>query len=55
MAMEAALSYAVFVGMRLGLNVVLAGDATVWDVAWGRLETLDPAYGDSERPAITIN
>lgn len=50
MSIEAALSYAVFVGMRVGLPVLLTGDMSVWDPAWGRLDNVD-----RESPAEVVN
>ena len=50
MGIEAALSYAVFVAMRVGLPVVLTGDISVWDAAWGRLDNID-----RESPAEVVN
>ncbi len=41
MGVEAALSYSIFVGMRIGLPVRLTGDMSVWKPAWGRLENVD--------------
>jgi hypothetical protein len=38
LTVEAALSYAVFLGMRTGVPVRLTGDITVWDDRWGVLE-----------------
>lgn len=47
MGIEAALSYAVFVGMRVGLGVVLTGDSSVWNPEWGRL------YPVNREPAVS--
>ena len=55
MGIEAALSYAVFVGMRLGLSLVLSGDASVWDASWGRLHPIDSAPPSDHRASATLN
>jgi hypothetical protein len=53
MGVEAALSYAIFVGMRIGLPVRLTGDLSIWKPAWGRLESVDREMpADTGVPAV---
>jgi len=53
MGLEAGLSYAIFIGMRIGLAVYLAGDSSVWNPMWGRLDTVEPEHHvDTGIPAV---
>ena len=40
MAIEAALSYGVFIALKAGQPIQLTGDATVWKREWGTLKPL---------------
>ena len=37
MPIEAAVCYGVFLAMKLSLSLVVTGDPSAWDPAWGRL------------------
>jgi hypothetical protein len=53
MGLEAGLSYAIFIGMRIGLAVYLAGDSSVWNPMWGRLDAVEPEHHvDAGIPAV---
>ena len=53
MGLEAGLSYAVFLGMRIGLAVYLAGDSSVWNPVWGRLDIVErDRRTDTGMPAV---
>jgi len=47
MSIESALSYAVFLAIRTGTSLVIAGDRTLWNPDWGYLTDLSqfPAAG----------
>ena len=40
MAIEAALSYGVFIALKAGQPIQLTGDTTVWKKEWGNLKPL---------------
>ncbi len=47
MSIESALSYAIFLAIRTGTSLVIAGDRDVWNADWGYLTDLGqfPAAG----------
>lgn len=55
MRLEAALSYAIFIAMRMGMSINLAGDASVWNPDWGRLEDTDRALPSDIQLSAALN
>jgi hypothetical protein len=47
MSIESALSYAIFLAIRTGTSLVIAGDRSLWNPDWGYLTDLSqfPAAG----------
>jgi hypothetical protein len=53
--LDAALAYAIFIAMRIGMSLCLKGDISVWNPEWGNLHDLDRAIPVKVEIAAPLN
>jgi hypothetical protein len=53
--LDAAVAYASFIAMRLGMSLCLKGDISVWNPAWGKLQELDHTSPVNVEIATALN